>query len=32
MRWDERPVVILVTREVELARERSEASGNDASG
>ena len=30
MRWDELPVVILVTQEVELTRERSEASRNDA--
>ena len=29
MRWDELPVVILVTQEVELTRERSEASRND---
>jgi hypothetical protein len=30
MRWDELPVVILVTQEVELTRKRSEASRNDA--
>jgi hypothetical protein len=30
MRWDELPVVILVTQEVELTRERPEASRNDA--
>jgi hypothetical protein len=30
MKWDELPVVILVTQEVGLTRERSEASRNNA--